>query len=756
MIESGSLIFAASDTKLKILKQFSEQSLFLNIKFYNGLGNFGSVTNQYYFHMIKTYDFSYDLAKKLLMYLDYINIDENYTQPRLAELAKIKQDLISNNIFLPFDFSKSKSLIKYVVDDMPVPSMFDSKLIKLDIHHKAKNPIKLIVTENAYQSCLAVYEKTVELLELGIAPDDIAIINANPTDIYQLRKIFSDAGIPLNPRYAEPLNKYPLIIKLIKVLTQEGYYKFKDELSKAPEDEIKKTLIKIINNFFDADLHNYPEVLVSVLEQTMIPARIYAGAIKAIDLKQVATTKSLFYLVMNYTDLDLVKYKTYYDYLTKNEIEIIGYPSIDEINIHLESKTRNLLESLDNLVLFHPEISEQENRIANVGVNREMFQERYNYITKESSYLKTLNILEYSKAKYAKEKFSLNRNDFSLLENSYQKFVFDYSHNFTGINRYNLDDLLKKNNTLTGAKIESYNLCRFQFLLKYLLKFRDTEESTYQFLGTLTHKVLEEVTKNKDLDWNEIVSVHLDFPSDLAYKESVYRTALTKELEKLVPLFLDFHNNTQFNTIHTEVKFKIPYGDFFLTGTIDKVMIMKTSSNGNYFVLVDYKLNDKDFSMEKFEAGRMLQIPVYLYAFIKMNDQSMKPAGLFYQKTGVGRYKLDSDALEVGLRYKGIALKNTSVMTKFDGDLSHIHSISLKQDGDFAKSERLLTDKEFQEILLKVESQINNAINKIKEGDFSINPLPSHGQHKDSVSCEYCDYSNICYNKNKGLGGDEE
>ncbi|HOO44278.1 MAG TPA: PD-(D/E)XK nuclease family protein, partial [Bacillota bacterium] len=95
-------------------------------------------------------------------------------------------------------------------------------------------------------------------------------------------------------------------------------------------------------------------------------------------------------------------------------------------------------------------------------------------------------------------------------------------------------------------------------------------------------------------------------------------------------------------------------------------------------------------------------------------------------------------------------------MQKLYNDLTHIQGIKFRKDGSFAETNRLLDESGFKDLLEKVEKQILEAIEQIKSGDFSIDPLPSFGIKKDSVSCEYCQFSHICYNKNKGLGGVEE
>jgi len=122
----------------------------------------------------------------------------------------------------------------------------------------------------------------------------------------------------------------------------------------------------------------------------------------------------------------------------------------------------------------------------------------------------------------------------------------------------------------------------------------------------------------------------------------------------------------------------------------------------------------------------------------------------------LGRYKR-SDTLKNNYQLAGISLEDSSILKKFDLDLSHIKAVRFNKDESLAKStNRLKTKKEIDEILKETEHKIQTMIKGIESGEFAINPVLVKGIGKDSVSCEYCGFYSICYNKNKRLGGDSE
>ncbi|HOO44538.1 MAG TPA: PD-(D/E)XK nuclease family protein, partial [Bacillota bacterium] len=342
----------------------------------------------------------------------------------------------------------------------------------------------------------------------------------------------------------------------------------------------------------------------------------------------------------------------------------LGYFSLEEINSHLQEDYLYILESLEQLTLVFSKFSEHENRLPDLELHRDIIRIAYHYTVKEKSHLKTLDVLDYAKAEYDYQTYFLERDDHDLLYATYHSSVNRYHHQFSGINQEDLDHLIASHNTLTGAKIESYHLCKFQYLMKYLLKLGRNEPSIHTFLGSLTHKVFEEALKENHEPINDIIAFHLDFPEDEKYKEKVFRNALTEEIKKLLPIFLDFHEQTSFNFVETEISFSIPMDGFQLTGTIDKAMILKTEEDKEYVVVVDYKISDKDFQISDFESGRYLQLPVYLYAFINQSHRKIIPAGLFYQPTGLGRYKKETNAILRHFKMKGIGLRSQSVMQK--------------------------------------------------------------------------------------------
>ena len=140
---------------------------------------------------------------------------------------------------------------------------------------------------------------------------------------------------------------------------------------------------------------------------------------------------------------------------------------------------------------------------------------------------------------------------------------------------------------------------------------------------------------------------------------------------------------------------------------------------------------------------------MYLYAYKNLNEDTLKPVGFFYQTTSLGRYNYEQNAILKNFRMKGVALDNKDILTFFNSELENIDGIKLTSKGKLSSRSRLITENGFQEIYESIEKKIIDMISNLKLGEFKINPVPAYGSKKDSVSCEYCSFASICYNKNR-------
>lgn len=759
-IKNNSVIFCKNRDKLEILKELNEKSLFLNLSFFDYNDYFVTFNHQYFFFLKDKFNIGYDLAKKIRKYFIYLN-NKEYKSKRLTELQEIKKELLANKIIEINELSKYKNRIIYNINNMPVPAFFNSKdIVNINISKKQDTPINLYKTEDIDSQCMKAYLEVVNLLENGISINDIVILNTSSEDDFTLKKLFNDAKIPYTLNKKIKLNTYPEVIKLIRTIKDNGYLVSKEYLKKLlqkNQDKLyMKPIIQIYNNYTDFDLENHPDILINILNNQSFNPTKYYNCINIYDIDSFKYTESKHYIVLNFNDNSLPKKANVSHYLNDLELKELDYVSLEKENRFQEEYYTNLLDNIKNLTLIYNKGQEEELRISRIKFSRKVIHEDFNYIINSNTYLNSLNQLEFAKTKYDLETFYIQNENYNRLYNTYNKRILRYSHEFNGISEKDLKLLLETNNTITPYKLESYYQCQFQFLLKNLLKIDNFEPNINQYLGNLSHKVLEELTKNQDVDYIKIINEFPDFPQEINYKEKIYKEAIKKEMDILVPIIKDIHLNTEFNIIKPEIRFKFPFKldeGFYISGIIDKVMIKENKNGKNYFVLVDYKLSNKDFKLDDFNKNLKLQLPMYLYSYQELNNEDIKPLGFFYQTTALGRYKLEPKAIVKNYGLNGVALEDKDLLVEFNQGLKNINGILLTAKDNLRKSNRLLKESDFKTIEKQVEEKILEMIKDLKQGYFVINPLPAYGSNKDSESCKYCEYAGICYNKNKKRGG---
>ncbi len=754
-LSNNSIVFSDKFTKFDILKKTSDSSLFLKLKFYNYNSLFSKINNRYLFYMYKKYNYSFDLALKVVKYFDYIDLNKQYTSLRLNELKSIKLDLISKKILMPFNFDNWQNYSIYKSESSLVPKFIDYELSILEQEKLSNKPIKLSKTTNYVDYINIIYNSVIKLLENNVPIDNIILLNSSAGDEYYLSRLFNDSNIPVYSDRKHKLSDFPETQELIRFIEENGYLKVKEYIVNNFNNNLQAQVISLINNYFDSDLTEFPELLIELLQTETYNSEVYKNTINFCALDNLINDNNKHYLLLNYTEPGLISYSVSNDYLTENEIDEINYFKLDEINQSKSQSVKSLIQKLDNIELFYVKNIEQEKILPDFDYNRELIESELKDVQLNYTYFKSFDLFEFAKAKYDYDTYRIKSNEFDTLYNTYNINHMLYNHKFNGIDKADLAYLLNKYKTITGAKLESYEKCQFQFLLKHLLKLGKIKSSTSQTMGTITHKALEILAKSPKTDVMDIVLNFGDFPFEEQYKESIYRLALKQELEKFIPVFIDFHQKTKFDLIETEIQFEIPFQEFFITGTIDKAMVYNDQINQAYFILIDYKINDNDFKLKNYDGQKKLQIPTYLFAY-QSKHKNMKPVGLYYQTTGLGRYKREDNAILNNYVLKGITLDNPSIVERLDPGLANLASVKLKLDGNFYSSDRIVDNDDFTKIISNVETKLNKMIEGLKSGDFEINPLISYGKKKDSLACEYCDFSNICFNKNRGLGGELE
>lgn len=745
---------------MEILRSLNEKSLLLNLSFFDSQKDLLFYSNHYLFYMNEKFGIKVDLANEIKDIIANIDLNKNYDSEKIKTLQTIKQHLVADKIIRMNDFTKYQGSQLYSINHYPIPNLFsDQKIININIDKLESNDISLYKVDNPNVAALCAYERTVALLESGIGIDQIVILNSDREDDYFLKKVFSDAKLPISINKPEKLNKYPKVIKLLNILNTKGYLASKSYLEslvdKSPKKNYLDACIKLYNAYLDYDCIKQPEILSHTINNKSVTPSGYKNCINCNALNSFIYDEETYYILMNYSSNSLPIISKTSHYLSEAELESIDYTSEYILNQYYHQYTKNTLQSMKHLDLIFTRYTIEENRVSDLIEDRKIKTIEYEYKIKAATYLNNLNPLAYAKTAYDLNKYFIRDTNYDILHHNYKDQIKPYHHSFSGIDKPDLDELLRKHHTITGYKLDAFFECRFKFLLQNLLQIDAFSTNVNIYLGNMIHKALEEFTKNSSCDIEKLVDQFPGFPEEIDYKEQLYKAGVKKDLKALLPLVSKLHESTMFSDIRPEVTFELPFKkdpSFKITGIIDKVLIHKLPDKTEYFAIIDYKLGNKDFKLADFEKHMSMQLPMYMYAYINREGKDINPVGFFYQKTSLGRYKQENDAIKKNFKLKGLGLNNQTLLETLCPAMDDFQTIRLTSTGKLTGKSRLITASEFTSIYQTIETRICEMIKHLKAGEFIINPLPAYGNEKDSKSCKYCNYSNICYNKNNKGG----
>jgi ATP-dependent helicase/DNAse subunit B len=746
-IDSDSLLLASNNDKLEMLDFLSKEALFLKLNFFNSEQSFNKFDKTYAFFLKSHFKIEPNLSDRFKKYFDYIDIDKVYGNQKIEYLKTIKKALLDNDLLS--DNNQKYSII-YQVNDAYAPSFIKGKIEKVYLDQTTLEPCHLTICKDQKSQVFYVFEKVVELLEMGVSINSINILNSSDEDDMQLTKLFKDAKIPYNLMKRNGLYDYANVIEFERILLSQGFDQAKDYLDNLPDDEIKRNLIRIFNAFSSGLIKENPDVFIHEIKKIRTSNQRIKEALMISSFDDFIYREHEHYLLMNYYEDSFPKVHLDNDYLSDSEVSLIDYPTSTMYNHMLRNKITCKLNQIVNLYISYPKVIIEDTLPSRISLKRPVIKNEYDYVIKDKTYLKDLAFLDYAKKRHDYLNFNLQSQDLNVLHNSFYQDYQLYIPYFSGIDKTDLERLITENNTLSAYKMETYNLCPFRYYLSYLLKFDSFKGNVFTYIGNVIHKMIEEKTRFGNYDLDKIMTEFI-FPPEEIYKFPIFKEILTENIRIIEGVITDFENSTAFKKALVEEKINLPIDDNFkLTGRIDKILIDEVY---NYFLVIDYKYGDENYNPSDSEKDYDLQLPLYLMAFNKQNPK-LKPAGMLYQKTSLAK---ETRGTEASYKMKGIVIDLLSVIERIDPTMEKIVGIKLNKDGSLPKNSRsFVSVQKLNDILQETENRIKTVARRVGSGDFTIKPIlyDIDQQTKESVSCKYCKYFSICYSKNKLLGGE--
>jgi ATP-dependent helicase/nuclease subunit B len=193
------------------------------------------------------------------------------------------------------------------------------------------------------------------------------------------------------------------------------------------------------------------------------------------------------------------------------------------------------------------------------------------------------------------------------------------------------------------------------------------------------------------------------------------------------------------------------YDNATLVGIIDKVMIRETESQTNT-LLIDYKTGKPTLNLPHLLHGLNVQLLYYVLLYTHANpDHNIKG---FYEQTVMLKPKKQDDltkaeAIKHHLALKGYTEANPKEILHIDKNALEdpfIDKLKFNKNGALSARSKTFPEDDLTLWIAHLDKLIQNAINAITHGDFTINP--KRDKNKD-LSCTYCPYKDICYKSEK-------
>lgn len=721
-ILNNSLII--SNNKKELL-EIKKSNPFLNFKIINKKELFSNL----FFH--------YDSKANLYLYRKGILLDNTdeilnnlyFLKPninsKIDNLISLKNELEQNKLLLKEDFYqdylKNKKIILYDLDlDIELKSIFEQLNIQpIIINNEFKLDKCVYEFNNFDEEIRFIFEQIALLIEKGIPLNKIKILTNNELYISSLKKYENYFSFKFNFSNEE------------KIIHSNDIKLFKSIFSSTNLDE---TLTQIENRIIDVDAFN--KLLRKILE---VKSYIQENEIE--NYIDYITKKIKISSIKYENGIDVV---FSLDNLNKEDYLLIPgfilnqYPKIIKDEDYLSDKEKIIL----NMVTSNQKQLFQENnfirslsKFNNVIISyclKNDKEEYYPSLLIEKYNLPIIKNYEFTNYVYSKDYYNYfnsnvldEYNNFSFispyLKNIDAKEIEykTYTNQFTNINNFILPNM-----KLSYTSLKTYFECGFKFYLSRILKIDEFEDTLSTKLGTIMHKYLELVAKNKKIDFDELLSLY-----SLTNKERIIISALKNQIILEEENINNLFNSTCLKTVNAEdTSFSYALNNnFILEGKIDLIL-----SNQNHYVIIDYKTNDSEnFSPDLIKYGFSLQLPIY-YLLTKNGSSNFinKDISGLYINTILSKNYFKND-------FKYLLLNGLTFNDNFNL-IQGEQELIKKQNRNYISYD----NEEFKNNIETTSKIINEACNQIQDGNFKINPKVI--QNKVD-SCKYCKYKDICY-----------
>ncbi len=757
-LKDNLLIITSNNAKEKIIQKISLEPIF-NYK----ILTMDELKQELFFsydidailYIVNKYNIKPENANEYINYMYFLE-DKEYKSSKLNMLLKIKKELEENNLLkkdeLFLNIIKNMEVVVYGID---ILSKENTKIlqklpqkytfIKDDMCKKINTIYKF---DTIHEEINYLLNEISSLIKKRIKPEKIKIANVDSSYEFLLNSYFSMYNLHVNSLTKNKLFYLPSVQKFLAKLkiSKDLFHETNEFILTSPNEKITSLLINTVNVFVGKD--NYFSTLKYKLKNVSIPNICYENEIEIIDLKDniFATDEYIFVLSVNQGVYPKIyKNEDFLDNIEKNEL---GIDTSNDKNIYEKERFKILLCKNTNMNFSYKlKDSFKSYEKSFVANNSSIIEKKYEFNNK-ISYSKKQNELELASI-YDSIYLPIDNERVSLLNNTYDIPYKNYNNQFVKFDKNKIREYISKNNiNLSYSSLDNFYKCGFKYYMANVLKLSTFESSPATEIGNLFHETLQH-SDDTDFDFDKFYAERV---KDIVEKNTIfYANKLKETLRNIIKINNENKRYTLLSNSLKEKKIEVTYDhpiNIKFKGFVDKIMYM-IEDDKTYVAIIDYKTGNPDIDVSKVEFGLSMQLPMYLYLLKHTEEfKNVVITGFYLQKLLNDSNKAKEDpyvALANSLKYQGYSNSSLSVISKFDFTYENskvIKSLKLTKEGNFSGTSKVLSSKEMDEIANQVENKIKEAIEKICDGDFYINPKFLNGEN---VSCEFCEFKNCCF-----------
>lgn len=766
------LIITNEFNKMDILKKLTNEKKFNNYKFYS----FNELKRKLFFdydnktieYVMKKYNVNLSIAR---IYIENLYFLKEIRNKKIEFLNNLKKELDDNNLLIYNNQFKNYLLDKKIIVYQNEELSKEEKYILKDFNYEVKKNQDSIYSPEIFEAINIneelefVISSIKNLIHEGIDINNIKLIANSEYNKY-LEYYSQIFGLPLNTNDGNSFFSTGVSNLFLRMYDEYDIPVIIEKLKEKYENI--NELISVINkSVLVSDKKIRKEFIIDDLKKCIVSNVSYKNAIDIHSLHENYGDDDYVFLL----GFNIGNYPKIYmddDFLSDKEKKMLDLDTSIEKNKMERVNVISAIKRIPHLIITYSLHDGSKVRYPSVLIDDLQVTSQKIKLNKSISYSK-----KYSNLLYAIDLDNFYKyNDESKYLKMYQKNLNipyrEYNNKYNMIDTDLLKERLNDNFTLSYTSLESFNECGFKYYLSRIINLDIYEETFKIIIGKIVHHILEkglEKCIDIDMEISEFMKT-LDF--SFGPRELFYVHKLSAELDYLLKYLHEQEKNSKLTNylFETELAVEKKYNDINVVfkGFIDKVM--STEYNGKEVIaVVDYKTGDKNIKLDTLEYGLNIQLPIYLY--LLKNSERFKDsviAGFYIEKVlnnvfNITKNKSLEELKNENLRLQGYTNSDENIISLIDTNYLNskmIKGLKFKKDGSFYSTSKVLSNKEMDDMIVKVQNIIDDTIKNVITGKFFINPKVLKGKN---ISCTYCKFKDICFKTKSDeviIGGEDD